>query len=148
MLEPQVPKSFLEELKKVNPGLFPIWNSAIERFQIFFNDKRNGLTRVIMTVQNDDDSFRPCDMRTILFLANNVDWQLIGLYPEPKDMGEFFLKKWDRKKQKADDDRKDYLNWFVNNNMTAWKAAIENMKRGITSLPEERERKIIVHARG
>lgn len=99
-----------------------------------------------MTVEGPDGEFRPCDRRTILWLSHNVAWDLLDKYPEPQDMYHYLKSKKLEKKNKEVLNRRDYIRWWNKDHRTWWKKAFENAQRGIFSLPETREKKIIVHA--
>ncbi len=147
MIAPAVEKSFDEALKRINPGLYLIWNKTMERFQVFYRDHRNGLVRIICTVEDDDGESIPCDNRTLNFLRDVVAWDTLGKFPEPKEMVETLRKKSQEKLKKEKMNREDFMKWWNKEHRTMWKAAFENMKRGIVWLPEEKKTKIYSTAR-
>jgi len=59
--------SFINKLHKLDPKLKVIWNNKIDRFQILRRNRNavGNLYDSLMTVQNDDGSFRPLDNRII-----------------------------------------------------------------------------------
>lgn len=145
MIKRVTPKSFLDELQNipgVNRGLFVVWNSGLERFQVFHKDPRVGITRIVLTVENDDGSYRPLDNRTIEYLKM-VDWDMIGKFPEPKQIGEEFDRQRRIKKEKWDINRKQFLKDWNRSHRKLWREAINNWKRGIIKTPQEFREKLI-----
>lgn len=141
---PKAPTSIINALNLVHEGLFAVWNSTLERFQIFYQDKRNGLTRIIMTVEEEDGSYRPLDMRTVNYLTTHVAWDTLDKFPSPQDLWAHLNSKEETKKLKREAYRTEYRKWWNREHRKEWRAALENAKRGIFSSPEERERKIII----
>lgn len=145
MEKPLVAKSFLDSLDLVHEGLSVIWNAQIERFQIFYTDKRNGLKRILATVEDENGDYRPCDMRTILYLSDHIAWNLLDTYPEPKDWYNHILLKKTISKDKARIDFRDYIKQWNRENRSRWKKAKENAERGIFSIPKTEEKKIYIY---
>lgn len=135
MIIPVIDKSFVDDLKLINPGLFLIWNTYLERYQVFHKDRRTGLTRIINTVEDDDGNYMQCDNRTLKFLRNVVCWDLMERFPEPKDMIDHMQKKAEAKRTKEFEDREDFRKEWNKAHRKYWKAAYENLCRGIVSVP-------------
>lgn len=142
MDQPSVQKSFLKELHLVRNDIFPIWNKSTEKFEIWHKDRRTGLLRVVMIVENEDGTYRPLDNRTVLYLSQSVAWNLMDKYPTPHDMAEYFLERDKNRVDKARRDRVDFLNKWINDNKSRWEKAYELAKSGIMSLPDEKEKKV------
>jgi uncharacterized protein YnzC (UPF0291/DUF896 family) len=143
MIQPVVKKEFIDSMKLIDPGLFLVWNSTLERFQVFHKDFRTGLTRILNTIEDDDGNYIPCDNRTLNFLRDVVAWDVLKKFPEPKDMMNEIRK---RKKQKANQefkDREDYRKEWNKAHRKYWKAAFENLKRGILTTPQKTKIKTI-----
>jgi hypothetical protein len=140
----KAPKSFIRDLELIRPGLFPVWNEYLQRFQIFWRDRRTGLTRVIMTVENEDGTFRPLDIRTIIWLSQNVAWDLLDKYPSPQDMYSYLKEAKIKRKLSQEKLREDYRKWINKELRTLWRAAIENARRNIYWLPEKKDKKIYI----
>jgi hypothetical protein len=142
----QASKDFCTALREIHEGLVPVWNRELERFHIFYHDRRTGLTRLIYTVENDDGAFRPLDMRTLVWIRENVAWEALEKYPNPKDWFAEYKRKSEDQKSKNATLRDEFRKWQIKENRASWKNAFENFKRGILSKPQIRERKIFSHS--
>lgn len=141
----KVPKSFQRDLKLINPHLNVIWNSLLERFQIIWMDLSISKPRIVLTVENDDGSFRPCDFRSLIVCSQQVSWDTLYKYPTAEEMSRYFLDKFAKEKQKKEEYRNDYRKWWNKEHRKEWKMALENARKGIfNSRQPEPERKIIV----
>lgn len=110
-----------------------------------YRDARTQKIKVVCTVENKDGTYRDCDMRTIIFLANNVAWDLIDQYPDTSDLYHYLKKNKETKKLKDQINHRDKIKQWNKDHRKEWKSAIENAQRGIFHAPERpRERKIII----
>jgi len=145
VIQPEIPKGFLKDLRLVRTDIFPIWNKTTERFEIWHKDRRTALNRVVMVVENDDGSYRPLDYRTILFLSNNVAWSLMDRYPRPKEMADWYFGKKHDEYQKQVRKRKDYLKRKIKDEEKLWAEAIDLARKGIFDLPDKKEKKVFIY---
>ena len=125
-----------------------MWNSMMERFQVFHKDSRSGITRLIMTVETDDGEYMPLSTHTVNYLKTFVAWDLLDKYPRPEDLADYFCKKEETKKLKNEEYRTEFRKWWNKEHRTEWRAVLENCQRGIFGGAPEREKKIIIRPKG
>ena len=142
MLQPSVPQSFLKELHLVRNDIFPIWNKSTNRFEIWHKDRRTGLIRVVLIVQEENGDYRPLDNRTVLYLAERIAWDLLDKYPTPQDMGDYFINRDKSRMEKAQIERVEFLNKWNKENESRWKQALELAQRGILSVKDKKDKKV------
>lgn len=140
----KIPKRFLQDLKLVRDGLSVAYNHHLERYQIFYTDPRNGMKRLVFTVENQDRTYRPLDMRTIIKLQTEVCWEWVDKYPSVDELSNFIVSQLQERDDKKDRLRTEFLKWWNKDHRSLWKKALENAQRGIFSMPEQTERKIII----
>jgi len=97
-----------------------------------------------MTIWNEDGSFKQPDMRDILHLSNRIAWDLIDKYPNPQDLGDHILRNYEKEKVDNGLLRKEYLKWWNKEHKKEWRKAIELAKKGVFSVQNNREKRIIV----
>lgn len=142
MIKPVVQKSLLNDLKLIDPGLFLVWCSDLERFQVLHKDLRTGLVRLICTVEDEQGNYQPFDQRVLNFLRDVVCWDLIKRFPSPKDLYEHMKEKQNFKKEKSRQERLQYLKDYNKAHRKEWMVALENAKKGIFGFPEIKKTKV------
>lgn len=147
-MTPTAPKSFLNQLKLIHDGIKVVWNQVIQRFEIWFVDKRNGITRVMLTAEDDDGNPMPLDNRILAILATRVDWEMMDKYPDPNEMYRVYREKKEiRSRGKWAKIREQREDW-IDRNKKRIKEAHENALRGIWRLPKQKpEPKIYIYKR-
>lgn len=140
----KVDKRWQEEVKKVNRGLFIEWDESLHRWRLKHKDDRNGLVRDVFLVETHDGEYKDLDMGTVRMLKDSVMWDLVGKFPDPREM--FLHLERERKARKAhyELERMSYLRDFNREHRTEWRAALENARSGIFERPEVEEKKIII----
>lgn len=128
----------------VRDGLSVAYNHNLDRYQIFYTDPRNGMKRLVFTVENPDGTFRDLDMRSIIKLQTEVCWEWVDKYPSVDEMVNFIADQSRQQVQKKSSLRREFLKWWNRDHRSLWKKALENAQRGIFWLPEQKERKIII----
>jgi len=142
MIQPKVNKTFTDMLKLVRDDCKLVWNDMIERFQIIHKDKRTGLERIVVTVEDDDGNFTLPDNRAMIKLGN-VYWELIDKYPSPTELWGKFLGSREDKKKKQKALREEYRKWWNKDHRSQWRKALENFHKGVVRTPPA-ENKIII----
>lgn len=137
-------REICKSLLVVHDGLIPVWNSMLERFQIMYHDRRSGITRLIMTVEEEDGEFRSLDTRTVNWLRDNVAWDSLDKYPNPKDLYEHMTKLKNKNLEVKRTYRKEFRKWWNKEHREEWKQAYENFKRGILYIPPKKDKKIYI----
>ncbi len=61
----QVPDYIEQRMKAIDPLISMVWNDVASRWQVQRRDPRTGVQHVVLTIRNDDHSFRPLDRRVI-----------------------------------------------------------------------------------
>jgi hypothetical protein len=126
VLAPSLSKGFDEQLKLIDPKLHAAFNCEQERWQIFRWTKRGDNTWV-MTVQNDNHSFRPLDGRTLKKLRNMdiiARWGSVANYEAHLDEK---MSKYKSDMQKESDHE---MKCNIKDDKVLWQRAIENAKSG------------------
>lgn len=139
----KAPKKFVDDLKLCNPHCFPVWNFKEGRWYIFWRRGQEE-ARIVLCVENEDGTYRPLDIRTILWISSNVAWDLLYMYPKANDMYQYLKNKKDVTKKKTGEHREDYRKWWNKDHRTEWKKAYENLRSGIYWAPEPDKKKIII----
>ena len=143
--EDRVPKRYKEEVKAINRGIYIVWDKKINRWRVKHEDDRTGLVRDILIAENPNtQEYQDLDMSVIRMLKDQVMWNLVEKFKDPKDIYAEIVKERNYRKWKAEMDHRDYRMQWNKDHKTEWKAAVENLKRGITYIPEETKRKIIM----
>lgn len=140
----EVDSSFLEQLQKIDPGLFVVWNQMFERFQILWRDERTNITRIVMLIEEDDGSFRPCDARALIYCSRVVDWDALHKYPDPFKWYTDYVASKKQAIDKWKADRKDTIKYWNKHHRKEWKAALENAQRGVFGVQKEVKKTISV----
>lgn len=143
MDRPSVNKSVLKTLKLFRSDVHLVWNHIVNRYQFVHFDKKQGAKRIIRTAENDDGSYRHPNEMDIVYLQTHVCWDMLDMYPDHEVMWAKFMEKRKESRNKKLEAWRDYRRWFNKDHKTEWRKAVENMKSGIYSVPEVRERKII-----
>ena len=141
---PLVPESFIQEMKRIDRGLFVLWDQYFERFQVMHKDSRTGLIRCIIMIEDEDGSFRPCDNRTLEYLRQNVSWETLNRFPSPKEMGDFLRGKRIDSELKAQERRNEYRKLWNKEHRKYWRAAMDNARRGVLASPSRTKERIII----
>lgn len=144
MIKPIVPKSFIEMMKLVRPGLDLAWIGILERFVVVHKHEYTGARRIVTIVQNADGSYRLPDQRDIVYLSCAVAWDIIDKYPDFKDLGDYLIAEKKNKELKKKKDRRQWIRDYIRDNRKGIIQAVRNMwERGHTGpdKSEIRERK-------
>lgn len=139
-----IDKKWQNEVKRINRGLYIKWDESFKRWIVRHKDDRTGLDRHVCTVETNDGEYMDLNLGVLRILKDRVAWELIGKFPEPKDLWLYLVKEYKAAKAKAYLDRRAYIQWWNRDHRTEWRAAIENAQRGIFTLPEEQKRNIII----
>ena len=143
MKAPFVSRSVKLTLAAIEKGVYPIWNRKLEKFQIFWKDPQSRVTRYLLTVENEDGSFRPLDSRALLWVSQNIGWDILHQYPTPaqsyRRMKDLKAEKYRQDKNKMEDKR-IYSKKHYRRDL---KAALRNAQGGIFGPgPQLRKKKI------
>lgn len=135
------PKGFVEELKLIDSNLDAVFNRISCRWEIYRLSNKGW--QWILEIENDDNSYRPLDNRTLKKLRE-MDiisrWGSVDNFERHLDEK---LKKWQEDRQKEiDHERKCDLK----DDRHLWQRAIENAQRGILNGPPEEkiDKKVIL----
>lgn len=139
---PKPEKSFLDALKLYRDDLKLSFQKQIERYTICHVDKRNGLTRVVRIIEQEDGQFRLPDIRDINYCKEYVMFDVLDKYPDPADMYFWYKNLKEKKEKEAKKKRSDFIKDFIKDNKKRWQIAIEKAKSGILHDPTAPENKI------
>lgn len=131
-------------MKLIKPGLFPVWNEMLERYQIFWKDPVSRITRYLMTIEGSNGEFRPIDTRALIYLSQNIAWDMLHEYPEPMETYKALKSEKSARKQIARNKAEDKRKYSIKHDRREWKAALENAKSGIFNDPVKPVEKKIV----
>lgn len=107
-------------------------------------DNRTGLVRTAMLIESMDGEYEDLNMGHVRWLKEQLLWDLIAKYPDPKDLYHHIIQEHDRAKKAEEVRHRGYVLDFNRTHRKEWKAAMLNAQRGIFHIPEEHKRKIII----
>lgn len=139
-----VPKKFQDEAKKVDRGLFILWDNQIERWRVKHKDDRTGLVRDVFLVENEDGTYRDLDMSVVRMLKDCVMWDLVKQFPDPKDIYLKVIAEWQRRKRADEVRHRGYVLDWNKEHRKEWAEAKKNAERGVFGVPEQYEKKIFI----
>lgn len=126
VLAPSLSRSFDEQMKAIDHRLHAAFNCDAERWQIFRYTERGNETW-IMTVKNDDDSFRPLDGRTIKKLR---DMDIIARWGSVANYERHLDEKMGKYKSDMQKESDHEMKCNIKDNKVLWQRAIENARSG------------------
>lgn len=129
-MKPTVPRSFLNQLKMVDEGLEVVWNAPIQRYEIWYIDKRNGLKKVVWTAEDDEGKPMELDNRILGIMANKVDWEMLRFYPDPKEQYQVYRERKELRKKRNWSKLREERKEFFDRNRRRIKASDEAAMRG------------------
>lgn len=144
MIAPVISTSFKNEMLKIDPGLFVIWDSYFERFQIMHRCPKTGIVRCIVMVEDDDGGFRQCDNRTLDYLKERVSFETLKRFPRPEEMGRFMREQKEKIKADKENQRSEERKLWNREHKKYWKAALENLRRGVIASPPRTKKTITI----
>jgi len=125
ILSPKVPDWFKDELYIIDKNLTCLFNCRLERFKIYRRTKIGW--DCILTIENDDGTFRPIDRRPLAKLREMdivARWGSLAAYEKYLDDK---LAEW-KKQQNIKDDHE--IKCDLKNDRHLWKEAAENFRSG------------------
>ena len=127
-----IPKEYQDRIKAVDRGLYATYNEKIGCIDIRHKDDRNGLDRLVLTVVDEEGN--PCELNlgVLRYLANNVDWDTVGMFPDPDKMYAFFRDEQEKEKQKQKLERRGWLMDFNREHIKEWTKIYEEWKSKLT----------------
>lgn len=143
VLAPSVPEGFRRKLKFIDERLDVAFNCQTERWEI--RRLSRGNWHWVLNVENEDESYRPLDNRTLKKLQ---EMDIIAKYGSVANYERYLdekLKRWQEAEQKTiDHERK----WDLKDDRRLWQEAAENLRSGIINdPPKEKEKKIISYSK-
>lgn len=142
-IEPSKPKSFCNDLRLIDKNLDVVFNRVSGRWEAWRLSQKGW--EWILQIENDDETYRPLDNRTLKKLR---DMDIIARWGSIENYENHLEEK--QKKWKADQDKIDdhELKYDIKDNKVLWQRAIENAQSGIINdLPETKERKICSYSK-
>jgi hypothetical protein len=134
---PKAETWFKHELKLIDERLDVAFNPKTARWEIHRLGSKGW--EWILSVENDDESYRPLDRRTLIKLCEMdiiSHWGSIENYEKHLEEKQ---DKWKKGQQKIIDHE---FKWDLKDDKILWQRAIENAKSGIVNdLPEQKVRK-------
>ena len=138
-IEPSISESFITELHNLDRNLEVAFNRVSGRWEIWRLTRRGW--DWILEVSNDDETYRPLDMRTIRKLRE-ID--ILARYSSVANFERHLDEKQKRYQENCQKEADHELEWDLKDNRKLWQEAAENFKRGIiNSPPKVQDRKII-----
>lgn len=154
--EDRVPKRYQDEVKKVNKGLYIVWDTQLERWRLKHFDERTGLVRDVFLVETENGDYEHLNMGIIRMLKDTVCWDLIAKYPDPKDIYLHIVKEHRAQKASMELERRGVMVDWNRRNKDRWGVAFREFQRRVKNNPRammeikreeekrERDRKIII----
>jgi len=136
--------SFIRQLKKIDKGLSVVFNSLLERFMILWKDPVTKEKRIVITIEEDDGAFRPCDTRALLYCSQVVDWEALHKYPNPIDWYADYVTRKKRAQEKHRADRNAERLYWNKHHRGLWKSAFENARSGRMGFVKPEDKRIQV----
>lgn len=138
-MEQSAPEGFIQELHNLDRNLEAAFNRVSGRWEIYRLTRRGW--DWILCVENEDESYRPLDMRTIKKLRE-IDiiarWGSVAAFERHLD--EKQKKYQDNCQKEIDHDTK----YDIKDNRKLWQEAAENFRRGIINSPPKVEGKKMI----
>lgn len=139
-MERTPPPGFVKDLKRFDDKLDVAFNRVSGFWEIYRKDRR-GVYQWVLQVENEDETYRPLDNRTIKKL-----WEIdiLARYGSIDNFERYLdnkLKKWQDDQQKQIDYE---FKCDVKENRLLWQRAAENVLRGIINEPPEHKDKKLI----
>lgn len=133
------PAEFLAELKKISPDLEVVFETAVERWVIYYNNVYNGRRYRVHEVKEVDGSYRPLDQRTIDIM------RMADMSTKIEDPAYIFSKQYREReywKKKQIEKHRDDQRARARDMRSKWNAALDNAEKGIFSDHQLQQKKI------
>lgn len=120
-------KNFIRDLKLIDRDLDAVFNQVSGKWEIYRKDRHNQL-QWILQVENDDETFRPLDNRTIKKLQEMDIIRRFGSVAKYEEYLDEKQKKWKDGEQKKIDHE---LKCDLRDDKVLWQRAAENFCSGV-----------------